>query len=181
MSFYSELIDWIRGKVWSAKQVMRPRPVDFVFGSIISGQYTNWKTDPHPTILCLGNYMKPNGRWYVHGIQLHAIDNSDLAWLMNLINSMKVNGTTTNPRAFYYYLKMNRYSVVRNGYRIYHSEMTNFKTIHPGFSNISQELCLPITDMRDEFLKPKPINPTIDQTELRENITRALNSKKIWK
>ena len=53
MGFYSRLMDYVSGINAQNKPMQR-----FVFGSIVSGTYANWKTDPHPTILCLGNYQK---------------------------------------------------------------------------------------------------------------------------
>ena len=86
MSFFDRLFNWIRGineknrSVVAAQQIT---PSDFVFGTIVSGGYTNFKHDPTPTILCLGNYIHSNGRSYVHGIQLHEISSFDLKkWIL---------------------------------------------------------------------------------------------------
>lgn len=176
MGFYSNLIDWIRSKnIFNSLN----RPRDYVFGSIVSGTYTNWKHDQNPTILCLGNYMKSNGRWYVHGIQLHALPPDDLRFLFNLINNLKQANTITAPRIFYYYLKGMKYTVVKNGYRIYHTEFTNFKTIHPGFSGIPAHMCIKPFDPRDSYLIQQQIPQQVDETKLREQITKAINTKEI--
>ena len=90
MSFFDRLFNWIRGineknrPVVSAQQIT---PADFVFGTIVSGGYTNFKHDPTPTILCLGVYTKQNGFRYVHGIQLHAIG-AYQNYLMSLLVNM---------------------------------------------------------------------------------------------
>ena len=182
MSFFDRLFNWIRGineknrPVVAAQQIT---PADFVFGTIVSGGYTNFKHDPTPTILCLGNYIHSNGRSYVHGIQLHEISSFDLTWLMGLVNNMKQNNTSTNPRAFYNYLKLNRPSIINSGYRWYHTELTSFKTINPGFSYISENLCVEPTDIRDSFLKQKKETP-IDKEKLQQSINDIINTRKVF-
>ena len=158
----------------------------FVFGSIISGSYQNFKTDPNPTILCLGCYMRQNGFYYVHGIQLHAAG-GNLNWLLNTIRNIKLNGIITNPRMFFNYLKLNNPQMVKDCYRTYRMDLCDFKTISPGFSNIIEDYCLPISDSRDSqivsFLSTKNIQNyhTIDinSTEVRNNIIEAINTVKI--
>lgn len=178
MSFFSNLINTIRGINANNKP-----PQQFVFGSIISGTYANWKTDPHPTILCLGNYQK-NGAWHVHGFQLHNAG-GDLNKILGLIKNYKDNGVTTNPLMFYNTLKMNTPFFVKKCYRTYLSNMCDFKTVNSGFSNISQQYCYPIQDQRDTFLnylnqKPKLFNFDLNTTKLRENITAVINTVKVW-
>lgn len=156
---------------------------NFVFGSIISGTYTNWKTDPHPTILCLGNYQK-NNQWYVHGIQLHNAA-GNLGWLLMTINSLKSNNVIATPIMFYNYLKYKAPGLIRDCYRTYAANMCDFKIVNPGFSNISENYCYPISDQRDYFLqklnkKQTNINIDINSTQLRNNITAVINSVKVW-
>lgn len=179
MSFFSNLINTIRGINKKSKPVQ-----NFIFGSIISGSYSNWKTDPHPTILCLGNYNK-NGKWYIHGIQLHAAGAS-LDYILNTIRNIKQQGIVTNPILFYNYLKINNPFLIKNCYRTYLSEMCDFKTISPGFSNINEKYCYPISDNRDNFIvrlvdnKKQIQNVDTYSTQLRNNITQAINSVKVW-
>ena len=176
MNFFTNLLNKIRNINFFKK----PKQT-FIFGSIISGTYTNWKTDPHPTILCLGTFNK-NGKWMVHGIQLH---NMYSQYLITVIKNIKQNGTITNPINFYNYLKLNYPTIIKECYRTYKMEMTDFKTISPGFSNINEKYCYPISDQRDGFINALKENnnkqiPNINQEELRKNITRVTNTVKIW-
>lgn len=179
MSFFSNLLDTIRGVNKKTAPVQM-----FVFGSIISGTYQNAKHDSHPTILCLGNYQK-NGKWYVHGIQMHYLG-SNLNFVLNTVRSIKQQGVITNPIMFYNYLKMKNPMIIRNCYRTYLSELCDFKTVNPGFSKISENYCYPINDTRDSFLnaisnKPTQIqNLNLSSTQLRENITAVINTVKVW-
>lgn len=188
MGFYSNIINWMRGMNNSNSTPTR----QYVFGSIVHGYYKNWKHDPNPTILCLGTYMKSNGKLYTHGIQLHAIDTYTQDWLLNLILRMKKTGTVITPMNFYKYLKMNNYNVVKYGYRIYHAELCAFNTISPGFSNITMKTCSQAADFRDNKIKllnnslennsqqtPKNTQ-SINQDELKRNITNVMNTKKLW-
>lgn len=178
MGFYNRLMDYISGINAANKPAQ-----NFVFGSIISGTYTNWKTDPHPTILCLGNYQK-NGQWYIHGIQLHEAG-GNLGWLLMTINSLKQNGAIVTPIIFYNYIKYKAPGLIKYSYRTYLSNMCDFKVVNPGFSNINENYCYPITDERDYFLKRigtkvNIINMDINSTQLRNNVTAVINSVKVW-
>src|SRR5574344_798505 len=86
MSFYSSIIDFLRGIRSSVStHYYQGYTKTYSFGTIVSGTYNNWKTDQHPTILCLGSYQAANGKNYTHGIQLHAVDPFDRQWLMKTI------------------------------------------------------------------------------------------------
>lgn len=183
MTFFSNLINAIRGI--NKKAIPRQ---SYVFGSIISGNYQNYKTDPNPTILCLGCYMKQNGAYYVHGIQLHAAGGS-LLWILTTARNIKLNSIVTNPRLFFNYLKLNNPNLIKNCYRTYRMDLSNFKTISPGFSNIAEDYCYPIQDERDSQIvnffkaqseKRQYININMDSSELMKNIGEAINTVKIW-
>lgn len=153
----------------------------YIFGVILSGTYSNWKRDPHPTILCLGCYTKPTGR-YVHGIQLHAIGEYQTN-LITLILNMKKNGMITNPYSFFNYLKLNYPAIIRYGYRTYKLEQTNFRIVNPGLTNIQGNF--KSDDGRDEFLNYLIPNQqrrivNIDINILKDNISRVINTVKIW-
>lgn len=179
MNFFTNLINTIRGINKKTAPVQQ-----FVFGSIISGTYSNAKHDFHPTILCLGNYQK-NGKWYVHGIQLHYLG-GNLSYILGTINNIKSKGIVTTPILFYNYLKNNNPLIIKNCYRTYLSNLCDFKTVNPGFSNINENYCYPISDVRDNFLntlnqkKSFIQNIKLGTQQLRENITAALNTVKIW-
>lgn len=153
----------------------------YMYGTILSGSYTNWKTDAHPTIFCFGVYNK-NGVLFVHGIQMHQLG-TNLQWFLNLICNCKKTGFVTNPVQFYNYLKMNGPYIIKKCYRTYKVDCCNFKIVNPGLTNI-QNFYKP-DDPRDVFLnqltpyisQPKQI---IDTTALRENITNVLNTIKVW-
>jgi len=179
MSFFSSLLNKIRG----INQNTKARTTNtYMFGVILSGTYSNWKRDPHPTFLCLGCYAKANGQMYVHGIQLHSIGNG-LNYLLTLIQNMKRNGVITNPLSFFNYLKMNNPTLIKEGYRTYNTNFCNFKIVNAGLTNIPN--VYPPDDARDGFLKhlePKPtfVNNNININTLKENITRVINTVKIW-
>jgi hypothetical protein len=180
MSFFSNLLDKIR----MVNQITKTQTIarSYMFGVILSGTYSNWKTDPHPTILCLGCYANPaNGSRYVHGIQLHAIGGYQ-THLVTLLANMKKNGIITNPYNFYNYLKMNYQSIIKMGYRTYKIEHTDFRIVNPGLTNIQGKFTS--DDNRDTFLNAlnpqQTINKSIDINTLKENITRVINTVKIW-
>lgn len=179
MSFFFNLINSIRGINSNSNQNVQFSQC--MFGVIMSGDYQRWKRDNHPTFFCMGTYISPfNGKKYVHGIQLHAIGNN-INWFLNVIKQNK--GVALNPLIFFNYIKMNNYDVIKYGYRTYRLEFCNFKIVNPGITNI--KTFYPSTDSRDSFLNF--LTPTItqkivqDANKLKENVTKALNTFKVWK
>ena len=179
MSFYSDLLDTMRMTNEANRTQMYAR--SYIFGLILSGTYSNWKTDPHPTILCLGSYMKQNGFRYVHGIQLHAIGGFQTT-LINLLANMKAKGVVTNPYMFFRYLKQNYPAIIKLGYRTYRIDQTDFRIVNPGLTNIQG--FFKSDDDRDSFLNvlnpQQRINTQIDINTLKENVTRVINTVKVW-
>lgn len=172
MSFFSSIIDKIRG----INVMNRPKRA-YIFGVILSGTYSNWKHDSHPTFLCLGTYGG-----YVHGIQLHAIDPS---YIIGVIRNFKASGTVTNPLAFFRYLKFNAPWVIKEGYRTYRYELCDFKIVNQGLTNIKN--CYPPDDSRDGFLSQLQdgnykVTPTFSMEALKNNIRNIItNTVKVWK
>lgn len=195
MNFFWSIINTLRNIRASVTTFFHPRRQ--VVGSIVSGNYSNYKTDPTPTILYMGTYQNPrNGKYYTHGINLHYLDSAELSWLLKLILLMKRGGQVIVPRDFYYYLKLNQPSIIRKSYRTYHAEMTNFYTISPGFSNASVSSCYSVKDPRDQQIVnlnqaisqsyninqndyTNPARIAYNQNELQEHITEVLNSRRI--
>lgn len=178
MSFFSDLITRIRGINQAA--TIQNNVKSYIFGVILTGTYSNWKSDPHPTFLCLGTYAK-NGKMYVHGIQLHAIGEGNTKYIMNTILNMKKNGIVTNPLMFFQYLRTNNPYIVTEGYRTYLIEHSNFKIANAGLTNIQGKFSS--DDQRDSFLmylNPQPAQRFIDINTLKENITRVINTVKVW-
>lgn len=178
MSFYAKLLDSIRGINATNQQVRQ-----YVFGSIVSGTYTNYKEDPHPTILCLGCYQNRTGHWLVHGIQLH-LAGKQLGWILQTIRNIKTTGIITSPQLFYRNLYLTNQVLARTCYRTYYLEMCDFKIVNPGFTNIPQANCYPVDDPRDGFLsslntEPQRIvgMPTEDSIK---RIVEAANTIKVW-
>ena len=178
MGFFTKLLNKIRGIITANKPIN-----NFVFGSIISGTYSNFKHDPHPTIFYFGTFNK-NGKVLIHGIQMHALGNN-LSWFLSTISSIKLNGVITNPMLFYNYLKIKNPQLIKDCYRTYHAQFSDFKTISPGISNILPQNCYPISDSRDSFINqlngtkqiPTQINPTV----LKNSITQVIsNTVKVW-
>lgn len=194
-NFFGDIINWLRGIKASVVSHFTPGYTKtYLFGQVCSGTYSSWKHDSYPTILCMGTYIAKNGKSYVHGWNLHYLSDFDKKWLMNLIYMMKRGGQIVNPRQFYYYIKINRPSM-RNSYRIYHTELCNYYTISPGFSNASVSSCYSVRDYRDGFVKQlnqmidssynagsynNPSKISYDKNELQEHIQEVLNSRKIW-
>lgn len=196
MGFLQSILSWLRGlkaSVLTGFHSRRAWPV----GSIISGSYGNWKHDPTPTILYLGTYTAKNGRSYVHGLQLHYMSDLDRKWLLQLVYMMKRGGQVVDLRQFYYYIKMQRPNIARGCYRIYHSHLSDYYTVSPGFSTASVRACYPVKDPRDAFVtqlnqmidasynisrsdytSPAPV--AYNKDELREAIDMALNTRKVW-
>lgn len=196
MSFYSSIINWMRG-LRNNNGSLYVDGNKYVFGTILSGSYANAKTDNNPTILCLGNYFDPNkNNWKVHGIQFHHLNPYDLQWLLQQLIIWKKNGATIDPRSFYYYLK-NKHPEIIDAYRTYHTELTSFKTISPGISSVSMENCSSPFDTRDsiinqfnQFIKnPSKLNnytqanevqQQYDVQELNMRVAEATNQRKLW-
>lgn len=197
MSFYSSLINWIRGFRNNNHSVY----IDgnkYVFGTILSGNYSKYKTDPQPTILCLGNYFNPiKNSWKLHGIQLHHMRPDDLQWLMQQILIWKKNGAVIDPRSFYNYLKNSKKYIIDTAYRTYNTEFVSFKAISPGMSNVTFDYCCEPFDTRDgiirEFNKlirtPAKINNYEQASEIQNQyntealnarISEIQNSRKLW-
>src|SRR5574344_947362 len=121
MSFYGRIIDMLR-------RIRASVSTSFISGyirtcpflTIQSGSYRNWKTDQHPTILCLGSYQGRTpltaSKNYTHGIQLHSIDPYDCAWLLKTIYMMKRGGQIITPIYFYRYIKNARPNIIKKGY-----------------------------------------------------------------
>ena len=194
MNFFRSIIDWLRNIRASVTTGFHKT---YPIGAIVSGSYTNFKHDPTPTILYLGNYQNPkNRKFYIHGLQLHYMSEFDKTWLLKLIYMMKRGSQVVNPRQFYYYIKINRPDIIKKCYRIYHSEFTNFYTISPGFSNMNVKSCYSVKDARDYQITQlnqminASYNPTTkdytspakiaySQDELQEHIQMVLNTHKI--
>ena len=99
-----------------------------------------------------------------------------------------------DPRQFYYYIKLNRPSMTRTAYRIYHTGLCDYKTICPGVTNAGVDSCYSVTDGRDTFVKQlnamlnasnnvdigKIEPPTYNRDDLQRNIQNVLNTRKIW-
>lgn len=194
MSFLQSIVSWLRGIKSSV--ITGGRGKNYIIGSIVSGQYSNYKHDPSPTILYLGTYQARNGRFYIHGLQLHYMSDFERLWLLKLIYMMKRAGQVIIPRQFYYYIKMNQPSIVKKCYRIYHAEMANYYTISPGFSNMDVRSCYSVKDPRDyqitqlnqqiesaynpsrrDYSYPSKIS--YNQNELQNHISEVLNTHPI--
>ena len=190
-SFFNSIVNILRNIRASVTTFFQPR--QFVFGSIISGKYSNFKTDPSPTILYMGTYQNVNNhKFYIHGINLHYLNSFDLQWLIKLLYIMKRAGQQVNPRSFYYYIKINRPDIVKRAYRIYHAEMANYYTVSPGCSNLPTSACYSITDARDSMIaqlnaqinavynaNQTPVQIAYDKNELQQHITEVLNTRRI--
>lgn len=196
MSFYSSIINWIRGLRKGGSLYVDGNK--YVFGTIISGEYANWKTDKNPTILCFGNYFDVNkNNWKVHGIQLHHINPYDLQWLMQQLLIWRKNEAQIDPRSFYYYLKKVKPEIIKNGYRVYHTELTSFKTISPGISSVSLNNCVSVFDTRDNIVQQfnsfiknpsqilnykqsSEVQEQYNTEELNSHIAEVTNQRKLW-
>lgn len=197
MSFFKEIINWLRG-IKSSVTTYFNKTRSYPIGSIISGAYTQYKHDPTPTILYMGTYQNVNNhKFYIHGINLHYLNSFDLQWLIKLLYMMKRGSQQVNPRQFYYYIKINRPQIIKSCYRIYHVEFAKFYTVSPGFSNVDVKSCYSVTDSRDTMIRQlnqminaaynvnvgdysNPARVAVNQQELSEHIQQVLNSRKIW-
>lgn len=194
--FYNSIISLLRGIRSSIYTHFTPASRMYTFGTIVSGTYDNWRHDANPTILCLGSYMASNGKNYTHGIQLHDMNAMDLEWLLKTIYMVKRGGQIINPRMFYQFLKINRPSIVKRSYRIYHTGMCKFKMISVGFSTLPDRLCYPIFDKRDGNIgmlnqgikniynitenTASPVQVSYNKEELNNHIVEVMNQKKVF-
>lgn len=194
MNFFWSIINTLRNIRASVTTLFKPH--QFVFGSIISGSYLQYKVDPTPTILYLGTWQNPrNGKYYIHGINLHYLSPDELSWLLRLLYLMKRGNQVVVPRDFYYYLKSNYYglSLIKKAYRTYHAELSHYYTISPGCSNATVSSCYSVKDVRDQQIinfnnminqsyslnNNNPPQVARDESELQRHITEVLNTKRI--
>lgn len=195
-SFFSDIINWLRG-IKNSVTTGFIRARNWPIGAIISGSYKNFHNDPTPTVLYMGTYTAKNGKQYAHGFNLHYLDAYELQWLIKLLYMMKRGGQIVNARQFYYYVKMNRPSIPKKSYRIYHAGLCNYYTICPGFSSLSVKQCYSVKDGRDILIKQlnqmidnaynpqgkdytNPTKVAYSKTELQEHIQMVLNTRKVW-
>ena len=73
-------------------------------------------------------------------------------------------------------------AIIELGYRTYRLDQTNFRVVNPGLTNIQG--FFKSDDERDSFLNvlnpQQRIKTPIDINTLKENITRVINTIKIW-
>lgn len=126
------------------------------FGTIIKMHYSNWKHDPDPLI-----WVQYSDRKYTHGINLNYLDISNKKWLARSIYMIKKAGQIIDGRTFYKYIKLNRYAVAQQAYRLYFSNMINRpRMVSAGITNLDPL----VYDFADPFIKA--LNKSISSTEI---------------
>ena len=164
-----------------------------IFATIYTMRYMNFKNDPYPLIFVMysgpRNFIHVSGH-YTDAINLHYLSYADKAWFARIIYLVKKGGQRMDGRTFYRFLKLNRPSVIRDGYRRYHTSfIVQPKMVSAGWTHL-YKLVYPFNDpyiaALNNSLHPKELNKTnvriaYSQDELRNRINQTLNSRPISK
>jgi hypothetical protein len=186
------VVNWLLTRLRNRRFAMtRTGGRSLIFGTIYTMRYRNWKHDPSPLIFVM--YSGP--RTFVHvsghytdGINLHYLNMSDRMWFARMIYLTKKGSQKMAPYLFYRFLKMNRPSIIRDGYRRYHTSMIGGpRMVSAGWTHLTK-LVYPFNDPwiqgLNKTLEPQNVNLTsvkisYSADELTNRITQTLNSRPI--
>jgi len=153
------------------------------FGAIYYGNYSNWKHDPSPLI-----WVQYSDKQYTHGINIHYLNSTDKAWLVNTIYIMKRASQRIDGLTFYRLLKLRRPSIVKTAYRVYFTNLLNMKLVSAGITPLDRMIYTNFTDpwvaQLNALIKPSEIRQEVIQvaynaTELQDRIISAQNATDI--
>ena len=155
---------------------------NYVYGCIYEGTYLNWKHDPSPLIFCM--YSDPK---YTHGLNIHYLSRPDREWLSRTIYLLAKGGQRIDGMTLYKMLKMRRISIIKTCYRMYFTNMCNYKMVSPGLNPELMEGKAPSKDpwveALNRTLEPGNLDATpkiaFNSEELQERIIQAQNSVSI--
>lgn len=179
--FYDYILNKLRGIRYSVFTGFATKT--YVFGSIVNGSYRNYKRDPNPLVFV----MYSDGK-YTHGINLHYLDGNELAWFSRNIFMIKKYQQNIDGRIFYQFLKTRMPSIVKKAYRVYFTNMCNYKMVSAGITNMEKFVYPsrePYIANLNRLISPQAIEAPPKQvayssTELRERIIESQNSIKLY-
>lgn len=181
-SFYAYILSKIRNIRYSVTTGFSQRT--FVFGTIVSGHYRNYKRDPNPLV-----FIMYSDNRYTHGINLHYLDSNELNWFNRNLFMIKKYQQMIDGRTFYQFLKTRMPSIPKKAYRVYFTNMCDYKIISSGITNM-EKFCYPSNEPYivnlNKLLSPQAISAPPTQvaystTELRERIIESQNSINLYK
>lgn len=148
--------------------------------AFFSGSYSNWKHDPTPLI-----FVMYSGDKYTHGINIHYMNRPDKAWFGRALYLMKKGNQVMDGLSMYRFLKIHRYSIVKDCYRVYFTTLLNMKMVGAGLTYLDR-LVYPITkdpwlQALNDLMSPKeltegPEEISYDPDELRDRINQTYSS-----
>lgn len=183
MGFYNFLLNKIRNRRFSSTNQTIPQSNKiYIYGSIVSGPYKNYKHDPNPLAFVMFSDNK-----YTHGINLNYLGQQEKAWLARSIYMIKKYQQQIDARTFYNYLKQQQISIVKKAYRIYFTGMTDYKMVSAGFTDYDK-MCYKSNNqyiaylnkiLNPQSLQSAPQKVSYSSTELRERIIEGMNTRTI--
>lgn len=179
---YNWILNKIRGIRYSVANGFSQRT--YAFGAIYSGPYKNYKHDPNPLV-----FIMYSDKFYTHSLNIHYMSENDRQWFIKAIYMMKKYGQSMNGRYFYNYLKMQRYSIVKACYRMYHTNLCNYKLVSAGITPLEKMVYQsnePFVRRLNEAINPEmlakpPTQVAYSQEELQERIIEGMNAIPIQK
>lgn len=184
--FYGWILNKIRGVRFSLSTGMATK--NYIFGSIVHGSYRNYKRDPMPLVFVMWCGRANNGQYYTHGINLHYLDSNELGWLTRNIFMIKKYQQNIDGRTFYIYLKTRMPSIVKKAYRVYFTNLTDYKMVSAGITNY-EKFVYPTREVYainlNKVLNPQaivapPKQVAFSSDELRERIIESKNSTNLY-
>jgi len=147
-----------------------------LFGTIYKMRtYKNWKHDPNPLVYIMYSgtmrFIHKQGH-YTDAINLNYLTQQDKLWLGRMIYLMKKGNQKMNGRVFYRYLKTRRPSIIKSGYRRYHTNLImNPKLVSAGVTNFTKM----VYPYKDQFIMKLNENLSSTQGGINSNIQVAYN------
>lgn len=182
----ANLFSWIVGKLRNIRYALSTRAKVYIFGTIVWGNYSNWKHDPVPLA-----WIQYSDRRITHAINIHYLNSSDKAWMMNTIYMLKRGNQRIDGLTFYRLLKMRRPSIVKTAYRTYHTSLFNAKLVSAGITPLDKMVYTNFADpwiaQLNAMIKPSEmvgegvVQVAYSPTELQDRITSSLNAVDIRK
>lgn len=185
MGLFARLVNKLRGLRFATNTIAPNK--NYVFGAIYHGAYRNYKHDPAPLIFCMWSGVNPKGNHVTHAINIHYLSEADRAWLARSLFMIKKYGQVIDGRTFYQYLKLHRISIVNIAYRVYYTQMTDYRLVSAGLTPLDK-LVYPSNErfvkqlsmvLGKEKLTAAPRQVAFSETELQERIIESINSQPI--
>lgn len=176
----ARFFNWITNRIRSKRLALTSKINLLPQFSFQQGVYSNWKHDPQPLI-----FIMYSGQKYTHGININYMNRSDKAWFGRSLYLMKKANQILTGLSMYKYLKIHRYNIVKECYRVYFTSLLNMKLVGSGLTYLDK-LVYPIAKdpwllALNEMMTPGEISsgPTeiaYNPQELQTRISQVYNS-----